>query len=90
MRSERRKIGEEDAQELRPGAHDFYPAMAEKIKDEDAGFFSMAWATWLEEARNHAACREEKKKDQQREEDKTVGGQDEIDIFRFHFLLIIF
>jgi hypothetical protein len=39
MRSERRKIGEEDAQELRPGARDFYPAMAEKIKDEDAGFF---------------------------------------------------
>ena len=39
--SERREIEEkEDAQELKPGAGDFYPAMAEKkIKDEDAGFF---------------------------------------------------
>jgi hypothetical protein len=33
------QIREEDAQELRPGARDFYPAMAEKIKDEDVGFF---------------------------------------------------
>jgi hypothetical protein len=44
--SERREIEEEDAQELRPGVRDFYPATAEKIKDEDGWIFPRTSGGW--------------------------------------------